>query len=133
MRLERLVGAHAVARAAAASTALPAGFLAAGGTEALVSVTRLGEELSLVAPEALIDTFAGLERIERGWTAFRVEGPLDFALTGVLADLSGALAAAGISLFAISTHDTDCILVRERDAEAAAAAWRAAGHEVVPA
>ena len=123
MRLVRLSGAYAVARAAP-ETEVPAALLAGAG---LVSVTRTAEELSLVAPEGAL---AGFDRVEPGWAAFRVAGRLDFAMTGVLADLSGALAGAGISLFAVSTWDTDYILVRAAAADAAAAAWRAAGHEV---
>lgn len=129
MRLERLEGRYAVARAAAAEP-LPAGLFGAAG---LVSATRLGDELSLVVPEEALAALEALERVERGFAAFRVAGTLDFALTGVLADLAGALASAEISLFAISTFDTDCILVREDRAEAAAEAWRAAGHEVAGA
>ena len=123
LRLVRLSGDYAVARAAP-ETPVPASLLAGAG---LVSVTRTDEELSLVAPAPAL---AGFDRVEPGWAAFRVAGTLDFAMTGVLAELSGALARAGVSLFAISTWDTDYILVRAADADAAAAAWRDAGHEV---
>jgi len=123
VRLARLPGRYAVARAAPDS-AVPEGLFSGTG---LVSVTRTAEELSVVAAEAAV---AGLDRVEGGWTAFRVAGTLDFALTGVLADLSGALAGAGISLFAVSTYDTDYILVREADADRAGVAWRAAGHDL---
>lgn len=123
MRLVRLDGDYAVARAAP-ETEVPATLLA--GTH-LVSVTRTAEELSVVAPARAL---AGFDRVEPGWCAFRVAGTLDFAMTGVLADLSDALARAGISLFAISTWDTDYILVKRADADAAADAWRGAGHEV---
>jgi hypothetical protein len=63
-------------------------------------------------------------------TAFAVQGPLDFALTGVLATLLQPLAAAEISVFTISTFDTDWVLVPINDAERAAEAWRRSGHEV---
>jgi hypothetical protein len=59
-----------------------------------------------------------------------VQGPLDLTLTGVLAALAGALAEAGVSLFAVSTYDTDYLLVRQKDLDRAAAALRAAGHTV---
>lgn len=58
---------------------------------------------------------ANATRVERGWSGLMVEGPLDFALVGVLAELSGALADASISLCAISTWDTDYLLVRAED------------------
>ncbi len=123
MRLIRLDGEYAVARAAP-DAQIPATLFAGAG---LVSVTRTLDELSVVAPAAAL---AGFAAVEPGWSAFRVAGTLDFALTGVLAGLAGALARAGISLFAISTWDTDYILVKRADADAAAAAWRAQGHEV---
>jgi hypothetical protein len=59
-----------------------------------------------------------------------VAGPLDFALTGVLASLSAPLAAAGVSLFVVSTYDTDYVLVRETDLERAREALQTAGHQV---
>jgi hypothetical protein len=54
---------------------------------------------------------------ERGWKCLKVEGYLDFSLTGILAALSSALAAAGVSIFVISTYDTDYILVKEKKLE----------------
>lgn len=99
------------------------------GAPGLVSVTRTPEEVSVVAPDDAIDP-AAFEKCQPGWRAFGVAGPLDFAMTGVMAELSQTLAAAGISLFAISTYDTDYILVRARHARQAAQAWRASGHEV---
>ena len=91
------------------------------------SVTRTVEELSIVCPEALAP--AG-SQVEGGWRALKVAGPLDFALTGILAGLSGALAGAGISLFAISTYDTDYVLVRATDLDGAIAALKAGGYGV---
>ena len=91
-----------------------------------VSITRTDRELSIVCPGRLVP--AGV-RAEGGWRCFEVEGPLDFAMTGVLASLSGALSDAGITLFAISTFDTDYILVK--DADAAQQALQRKGHIVV--
>ena len=85
----------------------------------LVSVTATAEELSIVC---LADRVPEDIQAERDWRAFVVEGPLDFALVGILARLSGALAEAEISLFALSTYDTDYLLVREAKLEAATAA-----------
>ena len=86
-------------------------------SDPLVSVTRTADELSVVCAEARVPDEV---KAERGWRAFRVEGPLDFALTGILARLSGALADANIPVFAVSTYDTDYLLVRAHDAERAA-------------
>jgi uncharacterized protein len=67
------------------------------------------------------------------FTAFAVEGPLDFGLTGVLSGLLAPLAEAEISVFTISTYPTDWVLVPTERAEAAAEEWRRRGHTVVPA
>ncbi len=67
------------------------------------------------------------------FTAFAVAGPLDFALTGVLVSLLQPLAEDEISVFALSTYDTDWVLVPVGDAERAAEAWRRSGHTVAPA
>jgi hypothetical protein len=68
--------------------------------------------------------------VEDGWRALAVHGSLDFGLTGILAALAAPLAAARISIFSVSTYDTDYVLVRERDLEGAALALREAGHSV---
>jgi hypothetical protein len=68
---------------------------------------------------------------ERGWRCLQVAGPLDFSLTGVLASLASCLAEAKVSIFAISTYDTDYLLVQAEDLETAIRALRAAGHEIV--
>jgi hypothetical protein len=101
-------------------------FTAAPGP--LWSMTRTREELSLVRAAEAVPSDA---RAERGWRAFRIAGTIDFALTGVLASVLAPLGDAGISIFAISTYDTDYILVREHALDAAIEVLRAAGHEVV--
>ncbi|HEY6866604.1 MAG TPA: ACT domain-containing protein [Candidatus Eisenbacteria bacterium] len=93
---------------------------------ALASATRTRDELSVVCDEAsLPDADAPGVRpahVERGWRALALEGPIPFEETGVLAALAEPLARAGVPLFALSTHDTDLILVKERDLERALAA-----------
>jgi hypothetical protein len=86
-----------------------------------------GDELTLVCRAADVpdDVTA-----EAGWRALEVEGPMDLTLTGVMAELSGALARAGVALFAVSTYDTDVLLVRDAQLDGAVAALRDAGHEV---
>ena len=90
----------------------------------LWSVTRTADELSLVLPEELVQR--GWQS-EGGWRALKVLGPLDFSLVGILARLSGALAADGVSLFALSTYDTDYILVKESDLACAVQALVSSG------
>ena len=92
---------------------------------AFFSLTRTEAELSLViAAEHLPD---GATAVEEGWVAMAVVGPLDFSLVGILSQLSGTLAAAGVSIFALSTYDTDLILVRAADRDRAATALLEAG------
>ena len=67
---------------------------------------------------------------ERGFRMLMVEGPLDFSLTGVMASIAGALAGAGISMFALSTYDTDYVLVRDDRLADAIEALQAAGWEL---
>ncbi|HSN87420.1 MAG TPA: ACT domain-containing protein [Thermoanaerobaculia bacterium] len=93
----------------------------------LWSVTRTRAELSLVlAEDAVRDGW----KAERGWRCLEVKGPLDFSLTGILASLATPLAEAGVSLFAVSTYDTDYVLVREESLDRAIRALRDAGHQV---
>jgi hypothetical protein len=93
----------------------------------LSSVTRTEEELSVVCPEGQIP---GEVKKEGGWRVLKVEGPLDFSLTGVLASLTAPLASEGISVFALSTYDTDYLLVKEGKLEKAIQALREEGYEV---
>ncbi len=74
------------------------------------SITKTKEELSIVCLESQAPSNV---QAEKGWRGLKVEGPLDFSLTGILASLSQPLAKAKISIFAISTYDTDYILVKE--------------------
>lgn len=80
------------------------------------SVSWTADETSVVCPEAGVPADV---RAERGWRAFMVEGPLDFGNTGVLAGIAQPLAAAGISIFAVSTFDTDYVLVRDASVDEA--------------
>ena len=91
-----------------------------------VSITRTPDELSIVCAEAAVPPDAVAER---GWAMLRVEGPLPFAEIGVVSSFASALAAAGISLFTISTFDTDYILVKAGRLADACAALAAAGHQ----
>ena len=96
-------------------------------SSSVFSITATGTETSLVCAARSVPTKA-VHR--RPFTAFAVKGPLDFALTGVLVALLTPLAEAGISVFTLSTYDTDWILVPVGDADRAAEAWRGQGHEV---
>ena len=120
--LDRLDGALAVCRLGA--DAPLADWMWTGP---VASVTRTEAELSVVCAESAVPEGV---RAEGGWRALRVRGPLVFDLTGILASLTAPLAEAGLPIFSLSTFDTDVVLVRETDLDAAAAALREAGHEV---
>ncbi len=91
------------------------------------SVTRTSDEFSIVCAEAVVPTVV---QCERGWRCLRVAGAMPFTVVGVLASLVTPLAEAGISAFAISTFDTDYLLVKEQDFEKAVADLQRAGHSL---
>ncbi len=93
-----------------------------------LSITRTPTELSIVADASAGPADAAAER---GYRAFRVQGPLPLHLVGVLAALVVPLAQAGVPVFPIATYDTDYLLVPEADVPRARAALEGAGHEVV--
>jgi uncharacterized protein len=120
--LALLPGRYAVCRMHP-ETAVPA--WAEGG--AFCSVVRTKEELSVVCEEAAVPE--GITA-NRGWRMLKVQGPIPFEETGVLAAIAAPLGSAGLSTFAISTYDTDYVLVRDEAIEAALLALRGAGHKV---
>jgi len=92
-----------------------------------ISMTRTGEELSVVCGEDAVP--AGV-KCEKGWRRLRIRGPLAFSETGVLSFLSAPLARAGISIFVVSTYDTDNILVKEELLGTAQAVLVSEGHTI---
>jgi uncharacterized protein len=91
------------------------------------SATRSDSELSVVCRQ---DDVPADVSAERGWCALEVAGPIDFSLTGVVSALVEPLAEAEISIFVLSTFETDYILVREHDLARAVEVLAGAGHEV---
>lgn len=92
-----------------------------------VSVTRTAAELSIVCPEEKVP--AGVSCVP-GWRVLKCEGPLDWALTGIVASLAEPLANAGVAIFPIATHDTDYLLIREPQLEHAIQALTGYGHAI---
>lgn len=118
MTLQVLPGEFSVCKVVdMAAVDFTASWLFVGKTDAELSVVCLRED----APQQY-------EAREDGWRAFRVAGQMDFSLTGVLAGLSAVLAQAGISIFAVSTFDTDYVLVKQDRLVAALAALESAGY-----
>jgi hypothetical protein len=91
------------------------------------SVTRTVEELSVVCRQEMVPSGT---QAEIGWRCQRVAGAMPFTLVGVLASLTGPVAAAGVGIFVVSTFDTDYLFVKEAEFQAAVAALRGAGHSV---
>jgi uncharacterized protein len=91
------------------------------------SVTRTRDELSIIIANGRAPREA---KCERDWRLLMVKGPLEFNLVGIIAGLSGTLADAGVSIFALSTFDTDYIMVKQADLDRALAALRQAGYPV---
>ncbi|MGQ0841132.1 ACT domain-containing protein [Actinokineospora sp.] len=116
-------GDYAVSRLPAGTAVSPDLFTLPG----LVSVTSTPDEVSVISPAGHAPAGG---QTDAGWRVLTVRGPLAFSLTGVIASLAGSLAAAGVPLFAVSTFDTDHILVHDADLGRAVAALREAGHEV---
>ncbi|MEI8653263.1 ACT domain-containing protein [Pseudoalteromonas sp. Hal273] len=94
----------------------------------LFFISKTQDELSIVCPSSFeiesLDT-------ESDWQALEVVGPLGFSLTGIVANISGVLARAKISIFSISTYDTDYILVKKQTASLALNALKKDGYNVV--
>jgi len=97
-------------------------------SEVFSSVSRTSDELSIIAPSQQVPSSV---KSEGGFRVLAVRGPLAFDAKGILADLAGAIADADVSLLALSTFDTDILLVRQQDLAAAAAALESRGHHVV--
>ena len=91
------------------------------------AITRTPDELSIVCRQSLVPESV---KCESDWRGLKVVGTLDFSLTGILASLAVPLAEANISIFAISTYDTDYLLVKETNLENAIAVLTAAGHRI---
>ncbi|MCC8160930.1 MAG: ACT domain-containing protein [Oscillospiraceae bacterium] len=91
-------------------------------------VGKTDEEISLVCTEEHIPE--NTVECEKGWSAFRICGTLDFSLVGILSKISAVLAENNIGIFAVSTYNTDYILTKSRDFDAAADALMCAGYEI---
>jgi uncharacterized protein len=90
---------------------------------------RTADEYSFVCEEDVLEPDREGLLVERGWVALKLEGPFPFAMTGVLASFIQPLAESGIPIFAISTFDTDYVLIKNENLKQALTALAAAGHE----
>ena len=99
-----------------------------GFSDAVLFVGKTDQEVSVVCPSASVPSNA--IRCDAGWKAFRVQGELDFSLTGILAGIASVLSDAKIGIFAVSTYRTDYILTKKEAFDQALSALTAAGYEI---
>src|SRR5690242_13104783 len=124
--LDLLPEEYAVCRLPAGS-AIPASLSSGPPDKSVISVTWAPDELSIICPSDRVPDDAV---VETPWRCFRVVGPLDLALTGVLASLIGPLAEARVNIVTFSTYDTDYVLVPSVRLTEAVDTLRAAGHRI---
>ena len=91
-------------------------------------IGKTDEEVSLVCKTSRVPMRTTAR--DDGWKAFRIQGVLDFSLIGILSKITTLLAENGVGIFAVSTYNTDYILVKEKDLDRALAALAAAGYEI---
>jgi uncharacterized protein len=127
LKFSMVPGTYVVCRLPA-SAALPA-----WAGKAFVSITRTADELSIVCEERRLPADVdGVDfQLERGWVLLKLHGPFPLDAIGVLSSVAKPLAEAAISLFALSTFDTDYVLVKRIHAKQAIAALTLAGHQLV--
>jgi len=92
------------------------------------SLTKTADELSIVAKQS--DSIAESPVINKDWKILKIQGPLDFSLVGIIAEISRILKEINITIFTISTFDTDYILVKNKDLDIAIDSLKANGHEI---
>ena len=125
MRLELSVLPSRLAVCRLAAGTRPPEWALAGS---FLSVSVTSEETSVVCEEGRVPD--GVQA-DTDWRTFKVAGPLDFSLTGILLAIAAPLAEAGVGIFAVSTYDTDYVLVKQDSLDRAVSALRSAGHIVV--
>jgi len=124
LKFRQLPGHYAIVRLAPES---PVPAWATKGE--FTSITRSVDELSIVCPA---DNLTRDVQSPHHWTCLKLEGPFPFSLTGVLLSFIEPLSTKGIPIFAISTYDTDYVLIQEDFAGSAIDLLREAGHELWP-
>jgi hypothetical protein len=96
-------------------------------TDSFFSITGTTDELSLVCPAESVPTRI---QTDRGWRCFKLQGPFPFSLTGILNSVTVPLAQADIGIFAVSTYDTDYVLIKEHALQQALSVLTEAGHTI---
>jgi uncharacterized protein len=125
LKFHTLSGLYAVVRQSADA---PLPTWAAHG--AFTSITRTADELSIVCPAENLPNEIGPDL---RWVCLKLEGPFDFSLTGVLLSFISPLSGNGVPIFAISTFDTDYVLIPQEHAARATELLQQAGHQLMKA
>jgi hypothetical protein len=94
---------------------------------AFFSITKTSDELSVAAESACVPK--GMDADE-GWRALKIDGVLDFSLTGIISSISSLLAENNVSVFVVSTYNTDYILIKKENLYKAVRALKASGYGV---
>jgi uncharacterized protein len=123
LKYSRLSGSFAICRLSA-NAAVPDWALRGP----FFSVTSTADEISIVCPDAQVPAEIAHES---GWACLKLEGPFPFSETGILASFVQPLSDRAIPLFAVSTFDTDYVLVKQAWVERAVEALRDAGHKEI--
>jgi hypothetical protein len=123
LTLSLLAGRYAVAKLSA-GVAIPESAIQGE----FFSITRTADELSLITAERNVPAGA---KVAEGWRVFKVHGPFEFSEVGVLASLTEPLAREKLTIFVVSTFDTDYLLVREENLQAATTTLQRAGHRLL--
>lgn len=92
-------------------------------------IGKTDEEKSLVCPVSEVP--ANVIKRDDGWRAFHIQGVLDFSLIGILAKIASVLADNGIPIFAVSTYNTDYVMVKKENFQKALEVLAAAGYDIV--
>lgn len=95
---------------------------------AVFSLTRTADELSIVCESRYVPSSV---KSEKGWRCFKLKGPFPFAMTGVLESVLAPLATARVSIFAVSTFDTDYVMVSEKQLAKAVKTLHAVEHHIL--
>jgi len=98
------------------------------GRSTFTCITRTADELSIVCP---LEHVPAEHNQGARWCCFQLAGPFAFSQVGILASFIGPLAASDIPIFAISTYDTDYVLIIEESIGAALECLKAAGHQLI--
>ena len=95
--------------------------------QSLVSITRTKKELTIVCPQDVIPSQC---KSDLNWRCFRLDGTFDLNQIGVISSISAPLAQNGISIYVISTYDTDYFLVQQENLEQTISALSNSGHSI---